>query len=106
MQTQTIFAKAQILFNSHKLKRYPEVHKKKKHPNNLSESWQKNETKDITLLGFKIHRANENVWFRYKSSNMDQQNETKSPETSPGDSGPTLVKVNKDSNETPCIKNK
>lgn len=37
---------------------------------------------------------------------MDQQNETKSPETSPGDSGPTLFKVNKDINETPCIKNK
>lgn len=27
-------------------------------------------------------------------------------QTSPGDSGPTLFKVNKDSNETPCIKNK
>lgn len=37
---------------------------------------------------------------------MDQQNETKSTETSPGDSGPTLFKVNKDINETPCIKNK
>lgn len=62
--------------------------------------------KDIILFVFKIHRANENVRFRYKSSNMDQQNKTENPETSPGDSRPTIFKVNNDSNETPCRKNK